>query len=97
MIFGNQAFYTYCFGTMGRTLETAQQTGFFSWFHLVQTDQNVQEPGLVMRFRPSGENFPVIFAFSISSQMRAAAWFRWNSLCPAPSSTDATGSLPRIS
>jgi hypothetical protein len=57
MISERPPFYTYCFGSMGRTLETAQQTSFFVWFHLVQTEVTLQPPGQVTRFRPSGEKF----------------------------------------
>ena len=57
MISASQPFFTYCFGKMGRTLATARQTGFFEWFHLVQTDQTPQKPGQLTRFRPSGEKF----------------------------------------
>ncbi len=52
-----ERFYGYNFGSLGRTLETAEQTGFFQWFHLVQTDQIPREPGQMTRFRPSGEKF----------------------------------------
>jgi hypothetical protein len=57
MIFASQPFYTYCFGALGRTLESARQTGFFKWFHLVETEQTSQQPGRVTRFRPSGDKF----------------------------------------
>ena len=57
MITASQLFYTYCFGKLGRTLESARQTGFFQWFHLVETEKTSQEPGLVTRFRPSGDKF----------------------------------------
>ena len=50
-------FYTYCFGQMGRTLATARQTGFFQWFHLVPTEQTMEQPGQLTRFRPEGETF----------------------------------------
>lgn len=57
MISASQPFYTYCFGKMGRTLETARQTEFFEWFHLVQTEQTRQEPGHVTRFRPASVKY----------------------------------------
>lgn len=57
MISANRPFYTYKFGTMGRTLESARQTGFFAWFHLEPTEQTPEEPGQLTRFRPSGEKF----------------------------------------
>src|SRR5271165_1946585 len=57
MISVSQPYYTYNFGKMGRTQETARQSAFFDWFHLVQTEQNPCEPGLVTRFRPEGESF----------------------------------------
>src|SRR5579863_248976 len=57
MITASQLFYTYCFGKLGRTLESARQTGFFQRFHLVETEKTSQEPGLVTRFRPSGDKF----------------------------------------
>jgi hypothetical protein len=42
---------------MGRTLASARQTGFFEWFHLVETEQTSEKPGCVTRFRPAGEKF----------------------------------------
>jgi hypothetical protein len=57
MISPSQPFYTYCFGRFGRTLVSARQTGFFEWFHLVETEQTSEKPGRVTRFRPSGEKF----------------------------------------
>jgi hypothetical protein len=57
MIRASQTFYTYWFGKMGRTLETARRTEFFERFHLVSIDRTPQEPGQVTRFRPSGEKF----------------------------------------
>jgi hypothetical protein len=57
MIAKQYPFYTYCFGKMGRTLATARQTGFFQWFHLVPTEQTMEQPGQVTRFRPEGETF----------------------------------------
>jgi hypothetical protein len=52
-----EPFYSYNFGSLGRTLDTAKQTGFFQWFHLAQTEQTSCEPGRMTRFRPSGEKF----------------------------------------
>ncbi|WP_348265119.1 hypothetical protein P8935_11390 [Telmatobacter sp. DSM 110680] len=36
---------------------TARSTGFFQWFHLVQTEQAREEPGQLTRFRPEGKKF----------------------------------------
>lgn len=46
------------FGTLGDSLDSAQQTGFFRWFHLEEVgaakDANNND---VVEFRPSGEKF----------------------------------------
>jgi len=57
MIGKKYPFYTYCFGKMGKTLATARETGFFQWFHLVQSDEAAEEPGRLTRFRPEGKAF----------------------------------------
>lgn len=53
----NGPFYNYSFGIMGRTLETAQASGFFQWFHMEETERRAQDPGEERRFRPSGPKF----------------------------------------
>jgi hypothetical protein len=57
MLQGSGPFYTYFFGSMGQTLETARQTEFFQWFHMEETERRPEEPGTLVRFRPSGEKF----------------------------------------
>jgi len=57
MTLSTEPFYSYNFGSLGPTLETAKQSGFFRWFHLFQTEQTPREPGRMTRFRPSGEKF----------------------------------------
>ena len=57
MLISSKPYYTYSFGSMGTTLETARADGFFQWFHLEETERRVEEPGEVARFRPSGEKF----------------------------------------
>ena len=57
MISKKYPFYTYRFGKMGRTMETARQTGFFQWFHMVQDEQTAEEPGRLTHFRPEGRKF----------------------------------------
>jgi hypothetical protein len=49
--------YTYSFGSMGRTLETARTTGFFLWFHMEESERREHEPGELVRLRPSGKHF----------------------------------------
>ncbi len=65
MISVSQPYYTFSFGKMGRTLETARQTGFFDWFHLVETEQTSCEPGQLTRFRPEGERFRNLCFFDV--------------------------------
>ena len=57
MLIPGKPYYTYSFGSMGTTLQTARETGFFQWFHLEETERRAEEPGEVVRFRPSGEKF----------------------------------------
>jgi hypothetical protein len=57
MLLESKSHYTYCFGSMGTTLETARKTGFFQWFHMAETDRRQEESGEVVRFRPSGDKF----------------------------------------
>jgi hypothetical protein len=57
MLISGKPYYTYSFGSMGTTLQTARETGFFQWFHLVETERRAEEPGEIVRFRPSGEKF----------------------------------------
>jgi len=54
---GSGPFYTYFFGSMGQTLDTARQTEFFQWFHMEEAERRSEEPGTMVRFRPSGEKF----------------------------------------
>lgn len=57
MIILGEPFYTYNFGSMGETLDTASQTEFFEWFHLEETEHRPETPGEVVRFRSSGPKF----------------------------------------
>jgi hypothetical protein len=57
MLLETKPHYTYCFGSMGRTLETASKTGFYRWFHMEETERRKQEPGDFIRLRPSGDKF----------------------------------------
>jgi hypothetical protein len=57
MLISSKPYYTYSFGSMGTTLETARENGFFQWFHLGEIERRVEEPGEVARFRPAGEKF----------------------------------------
>jgi hypothetical protein len=57
MLISSKPYYTYSFGSMGTTRETARENGFFQWFHLEEIERRVEEPGEVARFRPSGEKF----------------------------------------
>jgi hypothetical protein len=52
-----KVYYTRSFGSMGATLDTVLQTPFFQWFHLAETERHPQEPGYLVRFRPSGDKF----------------------------------------
>jgi hypothetical protein len=51
------AHYTYKFGSLGQTLQTAAQTEFFGWFNLEPTERRIEPPGAVVRYRPSGSSF----------------------------------------
>jgi hypothetical protein len=57
MLLESKPYYTYCFGSMGTTLETARKTGFFRWFHIAETERRAEEPGELVRFRPAGDKF----------------------------------------
>src|SRR5271155_844858 len=57
MLLASGPYYTYHFGSLGCALETARQSAFFQWFHLVETERHPEQPGEVARFRPSGEKF----------------------------------------
>jgi hypothetical protein len=57
MLLGSSPYYTYHFGSMGQTLETARQTEFFLWFHLEETQRQAEKPAEAVRFRPSGPKF----------------------------------------
>lgn len=57
MLLPIKPFFTYKFGSMGATIDSARQTPFFAWFHLEETERRSEEPGEVVRFRPSGNEF----------------------------------------
>ncbi len=57
MLLETKPYYTYCFGSMGTTLESARKTGFFQWFHMAETERRAEEPGELVRFRPAGDKF----------------------------------------
>jgi hypothetical protein len=67
MLLGNGPFYTYSFGSMGHLLATAQQNEFFQWFHMEETERRPEEPGMLVRFRPSGEKFHEVCYLDILS------------------------------
>lgn len=50
-------YYTHSFGAMGGSVESAQETGFFKWFHLEEIERIPEAPGEKVRFRPSGAKF----------------------------------------
>ena len=46
------------FGALGPTVEEAQKTGFFTWFHLAETGSQAAGNGRTkVEFRPTGEKF----------------------------------------
>ena len=57
MHFEAKPYFTYTFGSMGKTLATARETGFYRWFHMQETECQLQAPGNLIRVRPSGEKF----------------------------------------
>jgi hypothetical protein len=57
MLLKDEFYYTYNFGSMGQTLETARQSEFFQWFHMEECERRPEEPGEAVRFRPSGDKF----------------------------------------
>ena len=57
MLSGSGPYYTYHFGSMGQTLETARKSAFFQWFHMEESERRQEWPGEVARFRPSGKKF----------------------------------------
>lgn len=57
MLLETKPYYTYCFGSMGTTLETARKTGFFRWFHMAESERHPEEPAELVRFRPAGDKF----------------------------------------
>jgi hypothetical protein len=57
MLLWSEPYYTYSFGSMEQTLETALQTEFFKWFHLEETERRPEAPNESVRFRPSGPKF----------------------------------------
>jgi hypothetical protein len=57
MLLGSKPYYTYSFGSMGRTIDAARKTGFYQWFHMEETERHDHEPGNLVRVRPSGEKF----------------------------------------
>jgi hypothetical protein len=67
MLLGNGPFYTYCFGSMGQTLATSRQSEFFQWFHMEETERRPEEPGMLIRFRPSGDKFQDLCSLDILS------------------------------
>ena len=54
---GGGPYYTHSFGAMGGSIESAQKTNFFQWFHLEETERIPEEPGQRVRFRSSGPKF----------------------------------------
>jgi hypothetical protein len=54
---GSGPYYTHCFGAMGGSVESAQKTKFFQWFHMEETERIPVAPGERVRFRPSGPKF----------------------------------------
>ena len=60
------AHYTYAFGSMGHTLNTAAQTEFFEWFHLELAERRIEAPGAVVRYRPSGSKFQRLCSLEIT-------------------------------
>jgi hypothetical protein len=57
MLLGERPYSVHIFGSLGKSIDTARQTGFFRWFHLEPTEHRRNPPGVVMRFRPSGDRF----------------------------------------
>ena len=57
MLLGSRPYYTYNFGSLGRTLESARKSEFFQWFHFEKSERSAQDPGESVKFRPSGEAF----------------------------------------
>jgi hypothetical protein len=57
MLLWSEPYFTYSFGSMEQTLESARKTEFFGWFHLEETERRPEKPGEVARFRPSGPKF----------------------------------------
>jgi len=58
MLLWSEPYYSYSFGSMEESLETALKTEFFKWFHLEEDGERRPEgPGEVVRFRPSGPKF----------------------------------------
>ncbi len=57
MLLETRPYFTYCFGSMGTTLENAKKTGFFRWFHMAELERRPEEPGELVRFRPAGDKF----------------------------------------
>jgi hypothetical protein len=57
MLLWSEPYFTYHFGSMEQTLESAKRTDFFDWFHLEETERKAERPGEVVRFRPSGPKF----------------------------------------
>lgn len=45
------------FGSFGSTIEQAQKTDFFQFFHLEQTGKSKQGDATIITFQPSGEKF----------------------------------------
>jgi hypothetical protein len=57
MLLWSEPYFTYTFGSMGQTLESARKTEFFEWFHLEEVERRAEKPGEVIRLRPSGPKF----------------------------------------
>src|SRR5579862_7729639 len=57
MLLGERPYCVHVFGSLGKSIDTARQTGFFRWFHLEPTEQRDNPRGVVTRFRPSGVRF----------------------------------------
>jgi hypothetical protein len=57
MLLWSEPYFTYSFGSMERTLESAKRTDFFEWFHLGEAERKAEKPGEVVRCRPSGPKF----------------------------------------
>jgi hypothetical protein len=57
MLLWSEPYFTYTFGSMGQTLESARKTEFFQWFNLEEVERRAEKPGEAIRLRPSGPKF----------------------------------------